>query len=159
MESPVNPEDCIFFIIAKANQNTQRFWGTWISKYNLTVVQAMVVNFLSGNDNISIKDLAERVNVDNASMTGIIDRLVSSELITRKTDPQDRRSCLISLTEKGEDIAKQIHKDMIIANKAYMSIFTREEQKLFKDLLMRVRLNPLITRPENYMEKVTRRNE
>jgi MarR family transcriptional regulator, organic hydroperoxide resistance regulator len=159
MERIVNPEDCIFFIIAKANQNTQRFWATWISKYNLTVVQAMVINFLSGSDNISIKDLAEKVSIDNASMTGIIDRIVSSELITRKTDPQDRRSCLISLTVKGEEVAKQIHKDMITANKAYMSVFTREEQKLFKDLLMRVRYNPLITRPENYMDKLAHRNE
>ena len=155
----MNPEDCIFFIIAKANQNTQRFWGSWISKYNLTVVQAMIINFLSGNDNISIKDLAEKVSIDNASMTGIIDRLVSSELITRQTDPQDRRSCLISLTVKGEEIAKQIHKDMITANKAYMSIFTKEEQKLFKDLLIRVRFNPLITRPENYLSREMQKNE
>ena len=47
MERVVNPEDCIFFIIAKANQNTQKFWANWISKYNLTVVQAMIINFLS----------------------------------------------------------------------------------------------------------------
>jgi DNA-binding MarR family transcriptional regulator len=155
----VNPEDCIFFIIAKANQNTQRFWGTWSSKYNMTVVQAMVINFLAGNDNISIKDLAEKVSIDNASMTRIIDRLVTSGFITRKTDPQDRRSCLIALTGKGEEIAKQINKDMITANKTYMSIFTREEQKLFKELLTRVRFNPLIARPENYTEKTTHRNE
>ncbi len=45
------------------------------------------------------------------SMTGIVDRLEEKGLVERRRNPQDRRSIVVSLTEKGEKLLSQIKAD------------------------------------------------
>ena len=45
-----------------------------------------------------------------STMTRILDVLVRDGLVKRETDPRDRRSVLIELTEKGKGIALKLKK-------------------------------------------------
>lgn len=46
-------------------------------------------------------DLAERVMLSPSGLTRLVDRLVSKGLVERRTDPEDARVALASLTEEG----------------------------------------------------------
>jgi DNA-binding MarR family transcriptional regulator len=52
--------------------------------------------------------LVESAMVTSGAITNRIDRLVARELVTRETDPGNRRSVLITLTERGRLLVDEI---------------------------------------------------
>jgi len=58
------------------------------------------------HEGTSVRNIAERIQLDSPAITGLIDRLVKEKLIERKEDPQDRRSLKIYLTPKGRELAE-----------------------------------------------------
>ena len=49
-------------------------------------------------------DLAKTVRVTSPTMTRVLDRLVETGLVTRETDPEDRRALRLRLTPTGRKI-------------------------------------------------------
>ncbi|WP_062207611.1 MarR family winged helix-turn-helix transcriptional regulator [Streptomyces sp. NBRC 109706] len=54
---------------------------------------------------LTAKQLVEASMVTSGAITNRIDRLVARELVTRETDPTNRRSVLITLTDAGRELA------------------------------------------------------
>ena len=61
-----------------------------------------------GGRKLSIRDLAEQLQVRHHSTVGIVDQLVLREAVVREVAPDDRRKILLSLTEKGEEIVQRL---------------------------------------------------
>lgn len=55
-----------------------------------------------GGGRLSVRELAEQLQVKHHSTVGIVDQLVTRDLLVREVAPSDRRKILLSLTEKGE---------------------------------------------------------
>src|SRR5450432_1022788 len=51
---------------------------------------------------------ADLLKVSRTTMTGILDRLESDDLISRSIHPDDRRSIALELTQAGRDLVRQI---------------------------------------------------
>lgn len=132
-------EDCIFFMLARANQAGARYWTSCLSDLNLTAVQAMVLNFLGEKDTATSKELSERTGLDGATLTGVLDRLKASGLIERRPHPSDRRAIHICLTSAGRDIIKPIRKKLDNANKDFLVALSDEEKNELRRLLRSVR--------------------
>lgn len=135
----MRPEDCIFFNLAKASQAGTRFWAEKVSQYNVTAVQAMVINFLYDDDRITSSDLGKVTGLDSATLTGILDRLEGAGLVERKQHPQDRRAIQVCLTAKGRDVAAKTHTLIDQANREFLSGLSSGERDEFKKLLKKVR--------------------
>ena len=132
-------EDCIFYQLAKVNQTAQRFWGQKISTYNVTSVQGMILNALHDKDQITSRNLGERVQLDSATLTGVLDRLETLECIERQPHPDDRRAILVCLTKKGKGLTNDITRNGLEANKEFLQGFSIEEEATFRSLIARVR--------------------
>jgi DNA-binding MarR family transcriptional regulator len=52
-------------------------------------------------DGRPFKEMAAAAHSSRATMTGIVDNLERKDLVTREPNPDDRRSLLVKLTEKG----------------------------------------------------------
>ena len=52
-------------------------------------------------DGLTLGETSRRMMVSNANVTTLVERLVADGLISRRTDPRDRRTSYISLTPKG----------------------------------------------------------
>lgn len=74
----------------------------------ITLPQFLILNFLSGQDESKMKDLAHFMGVTTAAMTGIVDRLVRYGYVTRVFDPKDRRIIKIRLLTKGLELVRKI---------------------------------------------------
>ncbi len=57
---------------------------------------------------LSIRDLAEQLQVRHHSTVGIVDQLVLRQAVVREVAPQDRRKILLTLTEKGEEMVERL---------------------------------------------------
>ena len=58
--------------------------------------------------NLSLSSLSERIRAQNSTVTGIIDRMEREGLVRRERSTADRRVVHISLSDKGQKLAKQI---------------------------------------------------
>jgi DNA-binding MarR family transcriptional regulator len=72
-----------------------------------------IKGFADGTD-VSVGDLAERLNIRHHSAVGLVDRLVASGYLLRRSDPHDRRRIFVVLTLAGEKklaALSAIHRD------------------------------------------------
>jgi DNA-binding MarR family transcriptional regulator len=60
--------------------------------------------------NMTMSDLAARMFLHPSTVSGIVDRLVRRQLMTRVEDPQDRRAFRLNLTAEGEDLLRHTPK-------------------------------------------------
>ncbi len=69
---------------------------------NLTVPQVKSLFFIANQGTTNSTKLAAALGVTPANVTGIIDRLVEHDLVSRLENPDDRRSLTLRVKEKGE---------------------------------------------------------
>jgi MarR family 2-MHQ and catechol resistance regulon transcriptional repressor len=60
---------------------------------------------------MSVKDIAHRMNLTSSRLTRIIDGLVKKRFVTRHIDPNDRRIINVRLTKQGEAVSKKVTND------------------------------------------------
>jgi MarR family transcriptional regulator, organic hydroperoxide resistance regulator len=70
---------------------------------NLTVPQVKSLFFIAHQRTTNLTKLAAALHVTPANVTGIIDRLVEHDLVSRQENPDDRRSLTLRVTEKGDN--------------------------------------------------------
>lgn len=71
-----------------------------------SVGEAPVLQYLSGIDGDVIpSEIAKKLKFSRARMSHILDSLESKGYVQRRTDPNDRRRVLVSITEEGRDFA------------------------------------------------------
>lgn len=60
--------------------------------------------------NMTMSELASRMFLHPSTISGIVDRLVRRQLMTRVEDPQDRRAFRLNLTAEGEQLLRRAPK-------------------------------------------------
>ncbi len=69
-------------------------------KAGFTISQLEVLRFIVAQKHPTMKDIAEHLHITAPSATALVDHLYARKLVTRKTDPKDRRGVRISPTPK-----------------------------------------------------------
>lgn len=92
-------DDCVNFLLGKAYQRVSRMSRDALAPYGVTPVQYAALCVLWERDGLSCADLGQRLMLDSATMTGIVDRLETAGLVQRRPDPGDRRINRIHGTE------------------------------------------------------------
>ena len=134
----MNVNECIFFQLSTCSRTGTHFWDKRVERYGLTGVQALVINFLGEEDGINFQLLAERLRLANPTLTGIVDRLEIVGMVERTPNPEDRRSILINLTEKGAAISAELNAQMLTANQEFLASLSNEEEAMLRGLLQRL---------------------
>jgi DNA-binding MarR family transcriptional regulator len=68
----------------------------------------LAIKGFPGRDQITVGELAERLQLRHHSAVGLIDRLVAEKLVVRKPSANDRRQVLIELTGRGEKTLEKL---------------------------------------------------
>src|SRR5437868_5093593 len=120
-------EDCLSFYLGKAYQRVTQSAKRRLAPYGVTPVQYALLKVLWEKDNQSGSELGERLQLDSATMTGLIDRLEHAKLIERQADATDRRINRVVLTARGRDLQTPLDKEMDHMNQAFLGGFPSEE--------------------------------
>jgi DNA-binding MarR family transcriptional regulator len=86
-----------------------RFSETAAQAAGLTLQKHQALLFIIGHpsrEQVTIGELAERLQIRHHSTVGLVDRLEQQGLIERVQDQEDRRQVFIMLTEKGTGVLK-----------------------------------------------------
>ena len=84
---------------------------------------------------LSMGEVSRRLMVSNGNVTGIVERLAREGLVWRRTNPEDRRSQLVRLTDSGRTTFEgmaEAHEDWIVS---MLSGLSEEEAEQLKYLL------------------------
>ena len=76
-----------------------------------------------------IRDLNKHLLLTQPSVSRLLDRLVARGIVTKSPDPKDARGTIVSLTDRGTEVFRQVgaqHGRSIIAR---MSVLNRDEQR------------------------------
>jgi DNA-binding MarR family transcriptional regulator len=106
-----------------------------MSALDLTVPQAVVLICLLRGDGLTSRRIGELVRLDSATLTGVLDRLEAMEAIGRRPNPDDRRSILVYLTDKGAELAAAADEIAVRANREVLSGLNRAEDRDLRRLL------------------------
>ena len=96
---------------------------------------------LSINKEITMKELASKINRDKSTTTVLVRKLEQEGLVTTTPSPEDRRNKILTLTEKGAEyntLMKKLSKELLA--KFYKG-FSDEEIEEFCSFLKKIEKN------------------
>ena len=67
----------------------------------VTMSQAKVLYLVLAEPGLRMSDLSARLGVSLSTVSGVVDRLVDQDLLTRGDDPADRRQVVLQVTDAG----------------------------------------------------------
>src|SRR5712664_1534736 len=105
-------EDCLSFYLGKAYQRVTQSAKQRLAPYGVTPVQYALLKVLWERDNQSGAELGERLQLDSATMTGLLDRLEHAKLIERQAHATDRRINRVVLTARGRELQAPLDQEM-----------------------------------------------
>ncbi|HWK44011.1 MAG TPA: MarR family transcriptional regulator [Stellaceae bacterium] len=86
---------CTTMIEAEIRQRLRAEFGVTLPRFDL------LAQLDKAPDGMTMSALSQHLMVTNGNVTGLVERLVAEDLVTRTPDPQDRRSQIVALTRIG----------------------------------------------------------
>lgn len=129
------------FIISKLSRDMIKNLENRLKVYEITLSQWALLKTLQEHDGIAQVELQERLELEAATITGLIQRMLRHGSIKRVPDLIDKRVQRVFLTEKGHERLRaceaivQDHEQVILRG------FSEDEAYLFRRLLQRARQN------------------
>ncbi|PPJ17495.1 MarR family transcriptional regulator [Nocardia nova] len=107
VDDPLRLDRQVCFALAVANRSVLTVYRPLLEPLGITHPQYLVMLALWGEAPMSVKAIAEAIQLDSATLSPLLKRLESAGLITRRRDPRDERTLLIDLTEAGWALRRQ----------------------------------------------------
>ena len=109
-----------------------------LSEYNLTGSQFELLRHVLDQDGIELRTLQERVRVSSATITRLVDGLVSRGLVHRVIHGEDARVKQLFVTALGREVGDEVHRRAAGIEARMVSGFSPAEQALAKEFLARM---------------------
>ncbi len=92
------------FALYSASLAMTKLYKPLLDEIGLTYPQYLAMLVLWEEDGLAVSDLGQRLHLDSGTLTPLLKRLESAELLTRLRDVEDERRVLIRLTAAGRKL-------------------------------------------------------
>jgi DNA-binding MarR family transcriptional regulator len=111
-----------------------------LSEIGLSLAKLAALHRLSeAGESLPLGQLAERLSCVKSNVTQLVDRLEADGLVSRASDPNDRRSRLAVLTDAGRDAHEKGRKIQLEAEQALFGALTDDESATLHRLLAKLK--------------------
>ncbi len=108
------------------------------ASFGLTGPQLVCLRTLGLRDGMTPSELAKEVELSQATVTGIVDRLESRKLVTRLRDDRDRRRVFVRLTAGGRQLLDRAPSPLQDQFVQRLALLPEREQKAIDTMLKQV---------------------
>jgi len=115
----------------------EKLWA----EIGLHVGQDMILRQLWPAEGCTQSELADRLCIQPATVTKMLQRMEQTQLIERRSDPEDQRVSRVYLTEQGRSLCQPYHELWDRLEQQAIRGLSVEERLLLRRLLMQVRDN------------------
>lgn len=129
------------FLISQIKQIGGRVFEKILAKEQIDEfngAQGKILYVLWQKDHISIAELSTSVGLAKTTLTSMLDRMEENGLIQRVPDANDRRKCILILTERAKNLQEKYEQVSQEMNDIYYQGFCNEEIIEFEQYLQRV---------------------
>lgn len=103
--------------------------------YGLTECQYNYLRIIDANEPLTLGQFAKILSVSKPTVSQLVSRFISEDLITKESCPHDKRACYLKMTEKGRRIARSAQSARIEVIRYFESNLTEEETRSFIELM------------------------
>lgn len=75
-----------------------------LQDYKMTIPQFTALQIMINNEDITIGELSQKMNLACSTITDLVSRMENTELVLRKKDEKDKRVVRIEVLDKGHEI-------------------------------------------------------
>lgn len=101
MDRPLKIDELLCFSVYSVNHAISRLYRPLLAPLGLTYPQYLVLVALWDRDARRVNELGADLQLDTNTLTPLLKRMEAAELLTRQRNPEDERSLIVSLTDKG----------------------------------------------------------
>ena len=130
----------LWIVLARAYGAVAAYVQDSIASQGLGLSDFMVLEVLLHKGPMAISAIGEKVLLANASMTAAVGRLEARGLVTRQSAESDRRSRVVSLTEKGKALISELFAEHARDIEAVTSALNATERDELRRLLKKLGL-------------------
>ena len=113
----------------------------YTAEFDITSAQGrlleIIVNDTLNGVDVTRKHLEQVANVKGSSITSLLDGLQRKKFIIKNTSKNDRRALSIKVTKRGYAAITKVQELFALQEKQLLLGMTKEEKKIFFDLLER----------------------
>lgn len=107
----------ICFALRSAMRKVDKYLSQGMEKYGVNMPQTFVLFCLLENNGSTLTEISLRAEIENSSLTSIVDKLEYEQLVERRADSANRRIVRVFLTDKGRTVAEDIMEIGIVFNR------------------------------------------
>lgn len=122
-------------VFTKAEHTIHKKEYQTIKESGLTPTQFGVLEALYSKGDLRIHELIEKILTTSGNITVVIKNLEKDGFIHRKVDPKDKRSCIISLTDKGKQCMEVVLPNHFNNIKEIFKVLSDEEKIMLRTIL------------------------
>jgi MarR family transcriptional regulator, organic hydroperoxide resistance regulator len=100
-------EQQVCFAIYSAMHAVNKAYMPLLEKIGFTYPQYLAMLVLWESDDVTVKQLGERLFLDSGTLTPLLKRLEGMGLVHRARDPRDERKVRLSLTDRGKELRRE----------------------------------------------------
>lgn len=103
--------DKIAILIKKISLEFEKMSNPLLDEYDLTVSQYRVLKYLytQKNETARIMDIEKECSITHPTVIGLLDNLSKKGFVVKIINPEDKRSKVISLTDKSKKVQKELN--------------------------------------------------
>lgn len=124
-------QECINFLLTNAQNTVFTYFKRELACLDVTPIQYATLKCLWESDGQMPSQLAETLNLDSSTVTGILGRLEDKGLINRSFRMDDRRKVIVHLTDDGKALETPVNDIITRLNKEVTQGLSQEEMDVF----------------------------
>lgn len=127
-------QDRFLFMMSKIQNRVQGHIKRELKKAGLSFSpgQIGILLVLDQENQTTMGQIGQALEMDNAAITRLVDRLEIQKLVFREINPRDRRQMLISITTKGLEHTRVLKEIARAANDRIKQGFSKEDMAIYK---------------------------
>ncbi|CEO08604.1 MarR family winged helix-turn-helix transcriptional regulator [Paraclostridium sordellii] len=96
------------FSLYAASREVIKTYKPYLDKYGLTYTQYIAMLVVWEHEKITVKEMGKKLHLDSGTLTPVLKKLYSMELIDKYRDKNDDRVVIVEVTEKGRNMKDEI---------------------------------------------------
>lgn len=121
-----------------ANTVSRAIARLYADRFGITIPEWRVLAILGDSGPATSAAIRDRTAMDKVQVSRAIQRLTAARLVSRRTDPDDRRRATIAMTAKGAAVYREIVPLALSREAILLDGFTEDERRLLNRLLDRL---------------------
>lgn len=134
--------DNLYWNLLRVSARSKRGLVKLAEEHDLTIMQLFALCSMEKGQPVPMNKISTLLYCDASNVTGIIDRLLTNNLISREENPKDRRVKMIALTDEGSTLRQELVAHIAQYESGALNNLNEDEKQQLQVLVLKALQEP-----------------